>query len=173
MIVYIAQNQINSKIYIGKTEATLEERWRLHLVAVKQNSQYAFHRAIRKYGVDAFLVCPLSSATSVEELAQLEIYYIAKFHSTESDHGYNMTAGGEPGWTYVNQQNKLNHPRGMLNKKHSEATRKRMSESHADISGDKHPFWKKTHTPEAKARIAASMRLARQKKNWSTRATEA
>ena len=169
MIVYIAQNRINDKVYIGKTEATLEERWRLHLVAVKQNSQYAFHRAIKKYGSDAFLVCPISSASSAEELAQIEVFYIAKFHSTENAHGYNMTAGGEPGWSYVNKRNKTNHPKGMLNKKHSAATRKQMRESHADISGDKHPMYGKHHTEASKAKTAASMRLARQKKNWSTR----
>lgn len=170
MIVYVAQNRLNGKVYVGKTTAPLEERWRLHLVAVKQGSQYAFHRAIRKYGAESFLVCTVTSALNLEELSRLEEYYIAKFHSDEE--GYNMTLGGEPGWVFVNALNKLNHPRGMKGKRHSNETRARMRKAHAGlVDGEKHPMWKKKHTPEAKARIAESVRLARQKKFWSSKPT--
>lgn len=37
------------------------------------------------------------------------------------------------------------------------------------LSKHKHPMWKKKHTEATKAQIAASMIIARQRNNWSTK----
>lgn len=39
---------------------------------------------------------------------------------------------------------------------HSKETRKKMSDNHADVSGEKHPMYGKTHTEEAKIKIRES-----------------
>lgn len=166
MVIYCVTNTINGKVYIGKTEKSAEDRWKKHVAsAFNDHSQFYVHKAIRKYGVEAFRIEILANAASLEELDQLEIRFIAERHSNDPKFGYNMTTGGEGGWH--NQYTE--HPRGMLGKTHSEKTKKQMRQSHADISGDKHPFWNRTHTQEAKDRIAASMVLARQRNNWSTK----
>jgi GIY-YIG catalytic domain len=68
MVVYLIYNTVNGKIYIGKTEKSLAVRWSGHCVAAfTMNSPYYIHRAIRKYGKEAFLITRLSDAPSWED----------------------------------------------------------------------------------------------------------
>jgi len=166
MVIYRITNRINGKVYIGKTEKTVEDRWKKHVAtAFKDGSPFYIHKAMRKYGVEAFQVEKLAIAVSLEELDQLEIKFIAQYRSNDPQFGYNMTTGGEGGWH--NQYTE--HPRGMLGKSHSEKTREQMRESHAGlVDGEKHPMWKKKHTEAAKTAIAAGMRRARQQKYWKS-----
>jgi group I intron endonuclease len=99
MLIYRAVNTINGKSYIGKTEKTLEVRRDLHIATAKQQSQFAFHRAIAKYGIDAFEWHVLETCDSLEKLNDKEKDYI-KLYESFGLKGYNMTAGGEGqcGW---------------------------------------------------------------------------
>jgi group I intron endonuclease len=99
MLIYRAINTVNGKSYIGKTEKTLERRRDLHVTASKQKSQFAFHKAIAKYGVDAFEWHVLEACNSIENLNTQEKNYI-KIYETFGPKGYNMTEGGEgqSGW---------------------------------------------------------------------------
>jgi len=99
MLIYRAINTVNGKSYIGKTEKTLERRRDLHVAASKQKNQFAFHKAIAKYGVDAFEWNVLESCNSIENLNTQEKNYI-KIYETFGPKGYNMTEGGEgqSGW---------------------------------------------------------------------------
>jgi group I intron endonuclease len=99
MLIYRAVNTINGKSYIGKTEKTLEVRRDLHIATAKQQSQFAFHRAIAKYGIDAFEWNVLETCDSLEKLNDKEKDYI-KLYESFGLKGYNMTAGGEGqcGW---------------------------------------------------------------------------
>ena len=99
MLIYRAVNTVNGKSYIGKTEKTLEVRRDLHLATAKQKSQFAFHRAIAKYGVDAFEWQVLETCDSLDNLNAKEKDYIQLYESFGPE-GYNMTAGGEgqSGW---------------------------------------------------------------------------
>lgn len=170
MIIYIIYNRINHKVYVGKTEKTLEERWKAHLAtAFNCKSQYAIHRALRKYGVDAFTITRLSDAFSPDQLNDLEVHFIQRFQSMNPKFGYNMAPGGEGGWSFVNQLNKINHPRGMKGKKHSSQTRKKMALPRPSIQGAGHPMFGLHHTPESVALTSASVKAARQKRFWSTR----
>ena len=89
MIVYKITNQVNQKIYIGMTTKTLEERWKGHLRCYKQ-TEYAFHRALRKYGIQNFTKKQLDTANTLDELIQKETCYIDKFDSMNPKKGYNM-----------------------------------------------------------------------------------
>ena len=65
--IYKVTSKINGKIYIGKTESSIEERWKSHLRASfnENHKDYnlAFHRAIRKYGEDNFIIEQIDSGT--------------------------------------------------------------------------------------------------------------
>ena len=53
-VVYKHTNEINQKAYIGWTSLSIDERWHSHCYNAKNKSQYAFHRAILKYGTDGW-----------------------------------------------------------------------------------------------------------------------
>jgi group I intron endonuclease len=96
MLIYRVKNVLNNKVYIGKwNHPTVDQRWRLHKSAVKRGSSYYFHRALRKYGFDAFQIEVIDKADSPTRLSELEIAYIALYQSNDPEKGYNMTSGGE------------------------------------------------------------------------------
>jgi len=158
MVIYLIRNLKNEKVYIGKTEKSAADRWKKHIAAaLTECSPFYIHRAIRKYGVPAFQVEILAEASSPAQLDRLEKQFIAEYRSNDPAFGYNMTVGGEGGW--FNQY--VEHPKGMLGKKHSEATRQRMSNAHQGlVDGQKHPMFGKTHPEETKEQIRKSTSAA-------------
>lgn len=104
-IVYCHTNKKNGKKYIGFTpkistegstpEHLLETRWRGHCQTAIRGSELAFHKAIRKYGVDGFEHAILEECASLGDVLIREIYWIAHLSSTIDENGYNMTCGGE------------------------------------------------------------------------------
>jgi predicted GIY-YIG superfamily endonuclease len=54
-LVYKATNTVDSKIYIGITTKTIEERKKDHLKKSKKGKSYPFQIAIATYGIDAFI----------------------------------------------------------------------------------------------------------------------
>jgi len=83
------------KSYIGITSACAEDRFEKHVrQAETAKSQYAVHRAIRKYGKSNVSVNTMVIAGDWEYLCDLEMKAIEKYN-TKQPHGYNMTAGGE------------------------------------------------------------------------------
>jgi len=96
MLVYMVHNKVNGKLYVGKTTKDVKRRWAEHLSSAKGGSKYYFHAAIRKYGADAFVVTPISGwASSEEDLAEQERYFIKKYRTNNPKIGYNLTEGGE------------------------------------------------------------------------------
>nr|DAI99448.1 MAG TPA: intron associated endonuclease [Caudoviricetes sp.] len=94
MIVYKATNKINNKVYIGITTKTLEHRKRIHIRDSKTKDTY-FYRALRKYGENNFEWEIIDSAETMEELEELERYYINLYDSfNNKKKGYNSTSGG-------------------------------------------------------------------------------
>lgn len=101
-IIYLAQNTANNKIYIGQTTSSLNRRKNGHLTASRNEHDHLyFHRAIRKYGEDAFVWSIIETvyADSKEKLEyalnEKEIQYISIYNSNNQDAGYNLTAGGD------------------------------------------------------------------------------
>jgi group I intron endonuclease len=114
MHIYQITNTINGKIYIGKTIKTPEERFQGHIydanrLTPNRLTRTYLHRAIRKYGKEAFTVSELESGFDSEDaLNEAEIRYISELNPQ-----YNMTAGGE----------------GISGYEHSEETKKKIGES--------------------------------------------
>jgi group I intron endonuclease len=96
MIVYIVQNEVNNKAYVGACTVPLRRRWQAHLVtARKRRGTNTLHAHMRKYGFSKFFyteVC--SNITNKEELKQVERYFIKYFRTLEPN-GYNRTEGGD------------------------------------------------------------------------------
>ena len=95
LIIYKITNTINNKIYIGKTKKLLQQRWAVHQSHAKNPNMRVgksyFHNAIRKYGVDAFLVEILDASSKTQkDLANLETLYIKKYRSYLPEIGYNI-----------------------------------------------------------------------------------
>ena len=80
IIIYKATNIKNGKIYIGLTTKTLEERIKHHKRDSLRMDTY-FYRAIKKHGFDSFKWEVIdNSAKSIQELEDLEKYYIKKYN---------------------------------------------------------------------------------------------
>ena len=114
--VYRITNQINGKIYVGKTN-NLEKRWRAHiLIAAGGREKYstfrAIHAAISKYGSDNFEFHKLSEYELESEALQEEMRMIALLRSGGTVL-YNLTDGGE----------------GVSGHKHSPESIKKMSDA--------------------------------------------
>lgn len=91
--IYKITNNINQKSYIGKTERSIQVRYKEHL-RHKDYLDLPLYRAFNKYGVENFTITEIEECDN-KDLDNREIYWI-NFYKTYSD-GYNCTAGGEGG----------------------------------------------------------------------------
>lgn len=86
----------NDKLYIGLTNISVNNRWNEHIGASFNPSSsdynFAFHRAIRKYGVENFKIEVIDTGSG-EELKEKEKYWINYYDSYKN--GYNCTLGGD------------------------------------------------------------------------------
>jgi len=93
MIIYKITNILTKDFYIGKTKRTLHQRFYSHKYdALEKHSQTHFHRAVKKYGYENFLIEKIDEAKNNFELNQKEIYWIQHLSPA-----YNMTKGGDGG----------------------------------------------------------------------------
>ena len=92
--IYKITNDINSKIYIGKTISSLEKRFKEHCRDAfnETRNNRPLYKAIRKYGVDYFHI-ELVETAPIEMLSEREVYWIS-FYNTYKN-GYNATVGGD------------------------------------------------------------------------------
>lgn len=92
-IVYKALNLINNKVYIGYTKKSLDKRIAGHYYRAKTH-KYHFTSALNKYSKESFEWSILGTFETQKEASDYEIKMISLFNSTNSDKGYNITAGG-------------------------------------------------------------------------------
>lgn len=91
--IYKIVNDINDKVYIGKTCRTVEERWKEHCKRSKQVSlNRPLYNAMRKHGIEHFEVVLLEECTE-EDVSLREQFWIDAYNSYHS--GYNATFGGD------------------------------------------------------------------------------
>ena len=90
--IYKITNTINGKMYIGKTEQTIEKRFQQHCNDSQRDgmSNRPLYKAMRKYGVEFFSIEEIEQTDQPEER---EIYWI-EFYGTFKN-GYNATLGGD------------------------------------------------------------------------------
>ena len=134
--VYMHVNKHNNKIYVGITAQNPLYRWGKDgkkYLKKQNNKQYAqtvFARALKKYNdwdndwehivFAEYLTEP--EAKNMERLL-IALYKTNCCRYKNPSYGYNMTDGGDGNFGY----------------KHTEKTKNKMRENHADVSGNKNP----------------------------------
>jgi group I intron endonuclease len=94
-IIYKIVNLINGKLYAGQTIRALNDRWSDHKRDAKNQVDYPLYSAIRKYGVENFIIEIIDFASSLEELDNKEKFWIKELNSLcQNGNGYNILDGG-------------------------------------------------------------------------------
>jgi group I intron endonuclease len=114
--VYIYQNQINGKMYVGAT-TSFKRRLKSHRNA--DGSTLAFHGSIKKYNWGNFKLLNLIKLNSFEEMLLKEIEMIKNL-GTFGEWGYNLTLGGEGSFGRKNTEETLKKMRA--SNKHTKPT---------------------------------------------------
>ena len=106
-IIYMHTSPSNKK-YIGITKQEPILRWGKNGERYKRCT--SFWRAINKYGWENITHEIIDTAETLEEANQKEQFYISKYETHDSRHGYNCTNGGEgvEGWRATDLQKKKN-----------------------------------------------------------------
>ena len=91
--IYKITNDINQKVYIGKTERSIEERFKEHCRTYRQErcEKRSLYAAMKKYGTEHFHVELIEETDNPEEREQ----YWIKFYNSYGSTGYNATMGGD------------------------------------------------------------------------------
>ena len=100
--IYKITNNINGKIYIGKTMRSIKQRWKEHLANIKKEEckNRPLYRAINKYGVENFSIEEIEECSDII-LSDREKYWIEYYNSFKN--GYNATKGGD-GSPYIDRK---------------------------------------------------------------------
>ena len=98
--IYMITNKINQKKYIGKTNFSIEKRWKEHQRDSLRNrcEKRPLYNAINKYGAENFIIEELEKC--LPDIAeQREQHWIEQLDTYNN--GYNSTIGGD-GKSYLN-----------------------------------------------------------------------
>lgn len=96
--IYIITNNIDAKVYVGRTIQKIETRWANHK-ADSRRKNGGLHLAMAEYGVDNFEITHICSVKK-EALDELERHFIKSFNS-QYPNGYNYACGGLKDFTHA------------------------------------------------------------------------
>lgn len=132
MIIYKITNNVNGKVYIGKTIRKLSVRIGEH----RRHSKSEISKAIKDYGFDNFSVEVIDHAENLEELNAKEIKWTA-YYDCMIPKGYNKCYGGDTTEGFH----------------HRQSSKQKMSVAKSKLyRGKGNPFYGKTHSDEQKAK---------------------
>ena len=127
--IYMIQNKVNGKIYIGQT-LDIEDRWEKHKYMLRggYHSNKHLQRAWNKYGEENFefsilLECEESQLNTFEE------YYIFELMTYDDKVGYNKNYGGSSGRPTEETKRKISENNIWNDKERCEEQRKKISET--------------------------------------------
>ena len=100
--IYKITNKINQKVYVGKTEFSIQKRFKEHCEDAfrDRNEKRPLYAAMRKYGIENFNIELLEECNQQNSIYR-EIYWIKHYNSYYS--GYNATLGGDGKILYDHQ----------------------------------------------------------------------
>lgn len=90
--IYMWKCLVNGKSYIGQTRRGLEHRVWQHTNSASRGVQTRFYHALRKHGVNNFVVGVIEDNIPKDQLDSKEMYYIELYDTYKN--GYNATPGG-------------------------------------------------------------------------------
>lgn len=152
MVVYITQNLVNGKLYIGKD--------------TKNNPRYLgsgalLNKAIRKYGRENFKKTILQYCSCSEELEFVELFYIRIFNVVLDNIYYNILDSSTGGDSLTNHpdldiiREKIKKARSKQIIQHSEATKKKIGDAQRGENG----YWYNKQKPEdIKKRVSEKLK---------------
>lgn len=142
MFIYKITNNINGKIYIGKTTTSINQRFNRHVKSSQNDSNLYIHNAIRKYGETNFTIEEIDFTDNLKDLSTKEKYWIEYYKSYDKDIGYNLTKGGEGGALVGDALERMKqHRKGQ--KPSQETLQKRSQALKGKLSGEKNPMYGK------------------------------
>lgn len=95
-VIYVYENVINGKKYVGKTN-NLKGRHSKHFSVAKRakNGEYmVFHKAITKYGANNFSLKIVDIAFNEDDAYLKEDSWISELKTKDKEFGYNLCDGG-------------------------------------------------------------------------------
>lgn len=103
--IYKIVNRVNGKLYIGKTQFSIERRFQEHIRASKKENcaNRPLYKAMKKYGIDNFYVELIEETNNPEEREQFWIKYYNSYVGFSNCQGYNATLGGD-GKAYIDRE---------------------------------------------------------------------
>lgn len=136
--IYCIENIINHKKYIGQS-VDIYKRWSNHKNELKNDKHHNCHlqSSWNYYGESCFVFYIVEICDAIL-LDDREVYYIDLYNTKSYNDGYNLNDGG----------------RG--NQSPSDDVRRRMSENHADVSGENNPNYGKHMSEETKRKMIAN-----------------
>lgn len=139
-LIYKITNKINGKFYIGAHKTKDKNDSYMGSSSVLKN-------AIKKYGKDNFIKEIIFEASSLDEMYLKEKEMVVLDRAIS----YNLKEGGIGGFDFINQ-NGLRNEKSFLGKKHTEKTKKSISQK---LTGN--TIWLgKTHKEESKKKMSES-----------------
>ena len=124
MILYAIKHKNTENIYVGQTTQHIKKRWGQHRYDLRNNCHHNPHlqNAWNKYGENAFVFEILDeTANNQDELNELEISYIG------SAGYYNTKSGGASGKHSEESKKKMSE--ALQGRKHSEETKRKIGKS--------------------------------------------
>lgn len=92
MLIYLATNLINGKLYVGQSIQPLKKRINQHFKEAKcEKDNMPFHHAIRKYGNENFKWETIEFIDNIDKLDERETFWILHYKSNDSKIGYNIS----------------------------------------------------------------------------------
>jgi group I intron endonuclease len=152
--IYIIQNKINNRMYIGKTN-NFDKRIYRHLYELRNNKHHCIHlqRAWNKYGEENFTYFEALNNLTEEQVKEYEEYLIDKYYGFL----YNVSkqsSGGDlisyhPNLDQIKEKHSVNGTKWWESK--SEKEKEEFAEK---FKGENNAMFGKTHSQEARLKIS-------------------
>lgn len=166
--IYKITNKVNGKIYIGSS-INCRQRVYSHVSFLARNKHHNSYlqNAFSKYGIDSFIFEVIASVLDTKDLCKIEQDFINETECYKRNIGYNLspTAGNTLGLKQSPET--IAKKKGMFTgsknpfygKKHSEETRKIISEKAKLRIREKNPFFNKKHNEDTKKKMRNGRRI--------------
>lgn len=131
--VYVVTHVSTTRHYVGKTSKNPpKRRWGEHISTARRGDEDCvhFHRALAKYGPDAFMWQVIESFDTEAEALEAEAFWIEFLNATHREYGFNIcTFGLGSSGTTISEEHRRKISEANRSRVYTPEMRRRMSES--------------------------------------------